>query len=66
MNAYEMELLLDQDREEEDREKFFEDMDQEYEEEEDELWDDLFDGYFYEDPMERAMWEVGMSWHDFI
>lgn len=54
MNAYEAEKIVngrDFDRDEEIRE---------------EDWDDLFDGYFYEDPMERAMREVGMSWSDFI
>lgn len=25
-----------------------------------------YDGYEYEDPNDRAMREVGMSWHDFF
>ena len=82
MNEYLMEQMLDIDRQEKEAIKMIEEAmecdvmyeeELDYKEEEDwddihdEDWDDLFYGcHDYEDPMERAMHDVGMSWSDFI
>lgn len=80
MNEYKMEAIIEREEAEVWAQKCYEEYaeicteeEEEWEEEdeeEDDYWEDdledMYDGYFYEDPMEKAMWEVGMSWHDFI